>query len=285
MAPPLILGAETWSMSGGTHVVSLDLVYALSLLLLILLLVSCGNCMRSSGQFSTDSNYMQSKDSSQLIRVTQLDDVQYPKIICKPTLRGSLHSRKVSWQNDMHVTGSPPPGSAQQSRALPEIPGGPACQEDSDGKGDPVYQTASELAAPCQCMEEEPMDQPYAASSQFGVETPTAELVIEDEAGGEEDRRSGKVTAVYARVSKKLKNPPGSEPPLPSSAPGNLEPEDLPPPVPEKLFGDGDIMVSESPGNQRWEQSGSQMTEDPSPEEGAPEEGAYADPVQDGCSG
>ncbi|XP_072906401.1 uncharacterized protein [Hemitrygon akajei] len=276
MAPPLVLGAETWAASGGTYVVTLDTFCALSLLLLILLVISCGDCMRNSSQFSTDRNYTEyTEGESQLIRVMKLDNDEQPKITCKPTLReGSLHSQEASWQNDVRVPGPTSPelrcSPTPQSRALPDIPTGPV---DTEGKGDPIYQTASELDAPCQGAEEEPNEQPYVASSQLGPDTPTTDLILEEE---EEGGRSAseKVTAVYARVSKKVKSPSGEAAPAPCPPPGKLEQDELPPPIPEKLFSDGDI--GDSPGNQSWDRT----TDDPSPVEGV-----RADPLPEGCRG
>ncbi|XP_062911007.1 uncharacterized protein LOC134350030 [Mobula hypostoma] len=255
MAPPSVLGAETWAASAGACVVTLDVICALSLLLLILLVISCGNCMRNSSQFSTDRNYTEyTEGKSQLIRVVKLDDDEQTKITCKPTLtEGSLHSRKVSWQNDVQVPGtlSPelPHAPAPQSRALPDIPTGPVGKEDTEGKGDPIYQTASELDAPSQGAEEDPKEQPYMASSQPAPDVPMTDLIVEEEEEGGRSA-SGKVTAVYARVSKKVKNPSDVAALAPCPPPGELEQEELPPPIPEKLFSDGEI--GGSPGDQSW---------------------------------
>ncbi|XP_067901736.1 uncharacterized protein [Heterodontus francisci] len=260
MAPPLIMGPETWSLSSGLYPEHLGLFFTLSLLLLILLLISCGNCMRKTAKFSTESNYMESKGNSQLIRISQLEDPKYPKIISKATIKkGAPQSRRVSWQNDMHVTGT------QLSRPLPEIPSASLSKEDLEGKGDPVYQTASELAAAtCLHMGEDPIEPPYAASNQFSLETPKAEFIIENEVGKEVDGKAvsqpEKVTPVYARVSKKPKKTSLPNLPVPSSPHENVECEEEPPPIPERHFGDDDdVVVSESSENKTLEQFGWQV--------------------------
>lgn len=163
---------------------------------------------------------------------------------------GSLHSRKVSWQNEMPHE----PASVQQSRALPEIPGSSASKEDSEGKGDPVYQTASDLETPSHNVEEEAVELPYATSNHFSLEAPEDVLLLEEEVAEQETRKADiepdKVMALYARVSKKVKNSPALDPPSPSTPPESKEREEQPPPVPEKLFDDGDVVMSEASGNQ-----------------------------------
>ncbi|XP_067844350.1 uncharacterized protein [Heptranchias perlo] len=256
MAPFLIIGPEAWSLSSGPYPVHLGLFFTLSLLLFILLLISCGNCMRRTAQFSTDRNYIEYKDKTQLVRIRQLGEVEYPEIIAKATIKkGVPRSRKVSWQNDMQLPGEHDHGDlpSQHTRALPEIPSPSLGKEDLEGKGDPVYQTPSELAAAtCLPIGEDPIEPPYAASNQFRLELPTAELAIEDEVGKEDGKvgsEPDKVTAVYARVNKKLKKTSSLDLPAPSSPQDNEECEQDPPPIPEKCFGDDCVVVSESPGN------------------------------------
>ncbi|XP_078262041.1 uncharacterized protein LOC144597013 [Rhinoraja longicauda] len=182
------------------------------------------------------------------------------------------------------------PTSVQQSRALPEIPGSSASKEDSEGKGDPVYQTASELETPSRNVEEEAVEPPYATSNHFSPEAPEDEPLIEEQAIEQETRKADtepdKVMALYARVSKKVKNSLVLGPPSPSTPPESKEFEEQPPPVPEKLFDGGDVVMSEASGNQSSE-PGCRATGDSStdPSEARSEGGVQADPEPDGDRG
>ncbi|XP_078085477.1 uncharacterized protein LOC144504259 isoform X2 [Mustelus asterias] len=187
--------------------------------------------------------------------LSQLEDPNYPKNISKATIKGAPGSRKVSWQNDIHVTGTPERGDfpSQHSRALPEIPNASLSKENSDGKVDPVYQTASELAAGADGQfGEDTIEPPYAASNQFSLETPKTEFIIQDDVGSDEAGcQLGKVAPVYAKVSKKPKQGSSLNRPGPSTCPENVQDEEEPPPIPEKCFSDvsDDVVVSESPNS------------------------------------
>ncbi|XP_078413759.1 uncharacterized protein LOC144690181 [Cetorhinus maximus] len=248
------MNSEFWSLSTGPYPLNLGLLFTVSLLLLILLLISCGNCMRKPAQFATENNYMESKGDSQLLRISQLEDSRYPESISEAITQGAPGSRKVSCQNDMQVTGTQDHGDfpSQHSRALPEIPNVSLSKENSDGKGDPVYQTANELTAAMDLQPGEgPAEPPYAASNQFSLETPKAQFIIEDDAGKEKEEEDGsqlkKVAPVYARVNKKPKETSPLNLHGRSSPHENVECEDEPPPIPDKCFGDDDdVGVSES---------------------------------------
>ncbi|XP_069786459.1 uncharacterized protein [Narcine bancroftii] len=251
MAPCLSAGTHLWSVDSGDPLVHLELFYTLSLLLLVLLLISCGTCIRESAEFSTDGNCTEHQACSQLLHMTLLDDGQYRQNICMSTSKeGSPHSRKVSWQNE--GPSSHESAMTQPARALPEIPGSAACGEDLEGKADPVF---SKLAELCQLQdEEEDREQPYATSRQLGLETARAEVGARDEAGGEESGKPGpdtqKVMVVYARVSKKQKSMSGLVLLDLTSPPKGEELQEEPPPIPEKRFADGDLVATEMPGQQ-----------------------------------
>ncbi|XP_060686733.1 uncharacterized protein LOC132819305 [Hemiscyllium ocellatum] len=245
------MGAEPWSLSGGSYSMHLWLFFTLSLLLFILLLISCGGCMRKSAQFSAQNNDTETKDDTHLISISQFDDSVFPNSISTATIQeGHPGSRKVSWQNDEEMPGTQDnkESPCQHSRALPEIPAALDDKGNPDGKGDPVYQTARELtAAECQEISEDPIEPSYAASDQFSLETQRAEFIIEDDVAKEEGNfQQKKVAPVYARVSKKTKNTPLLCLPSLSAVHGNVERDEEPPPLPEKRFDlDDDFVIGE----------------------------------------
>ncbi|XP_038673490.1 uncharacterized protein LOC119976782 [Scyliorhinus canicula] len=249
----MTMGPESLPWSPDSYPIHVGLFLTLSLLILILLLVSCGNCMRKTVQFSTESNYVDSKRDSQLLSITQFEDPKHPNSVSNAAKQeGAPGSRKVSWQNDMHVAGTQDDGDgpSQHSRALPQIPNAPVRKEHSNAMGDPVYQTAKELAAATDTqLGEDPIEPPYAASNQFSLQTPTVELIIEDDVGkGEAGAQSEKMPPVYARISKKPKDISPRDLPLPPSALEEVQYEQEPPPIPEKCFpdDDDDVVLSES---------------------------------------
>ncbi|XP_072371214.1 uncharacterized protein [Scyliorhinus torazame] len=251
------MGPESLPWSTESYPVHVGLFLTLSFLMLILLLISCGNCMRKTAQFSTESNYVESKRHSQ--RITQFEDPKHSNSVSDATKKeGAPGSRKVSWQKDMHVTGTQDDGDSpsQHSRALPQIPNAPLSKEHSNGTGDPVYQTANELAAATQKqLGEDAFEPPYAASNQFSPQAPMVELVIEDYVGkGEAGAQSEKMPPVYARISKKPKEISPRDLPVPPSALEEVECEQEPPPIPEKCFPDDDdydVVGSESSDTKR----------------------------------
>ncbi|XP_048456809.1 uncharacterized protein LOC125483973 isoform X2 [Rhincodon typus] len=244
------MGAEPWSLSGGSYSMHLWLFFTLTLLLLILLLISCGSCMRDAAQFSAESNDTETKDDTQLISISQMDDSVFPKSISTATIQeGRPGLRKVSWQNDVEMSGTQDDKESpcQHSRALPELPTASGSKVNPDGKGDPVYQTARELsAAECPELAEDSIEPSYAASEQFSLEAQRTEFIIEDDIAKEDgEGQREKVAPVYARVSKKPKNTPLLQLPSPSLARGNVECDEEPPPLPEKHFDlDDDFGVS-----------------------------------------
>ncbi|XP_043551176.1 uncharacterized protein LOC122552548 [Chiloscyllium plagiosum] len=245
------MSAEPWSLSGGSYSMHLWLFFTLSLLLFILLLISCGGCMRKSAQFSAQNNDTETKDDTHLISISQFDDSVFPNSISPATIQeGHPGSRKVSWQNDVEMPGMQDnkESPCQHSRALPEIPAALDDKGNPDGKGDPVYQTARELtAAECQEISEDPIEPSYAASDQFSLEAQRSEFIIEDDVAKEEGNfQQEKVAPVYARVSKKTKTAPLLCLPSLSAAHGNVERDEEPPPLPEKRFDlDDDFVIGE----------------------------------------